>query len=59
MVKREKVNVIVIIINIFLFFLLMYSYALKEVSLYSIFPSLCSVYLVTHYWEKKLKNKKK
>jgi len=56
---KEQVSVIMIVVNIFLIFLLIFSYALKEVSVYTIFPSLCSVYIIINYWEKRLGKKSK
>ncbi len=59
MIKKKQFNVIISVINIFLFFLLIYSYVLKEVSMTAILPALCSVYIVTYYWEKQLTKKRK
>ncbi len=59
MIKKKQFNVIISVINIFLFFLLIYSYVLKEVSMIAILPALCSVYIVTYYWEKQLVKKRK
>jgi len=57
--RREKINVIVRVINIFLVALLFFSVGFGGVSLMSVLPALSITYIIVFYWEKRVAQKQK